>query len=248
MLQHPTIERLHELGLIGMCESLQQLADNPQTKTLDHLEWLGILLEHETTRRQQRRFELRARAAKLGHPASVEDVDYRAVRGLDRKLFLMLTGCDWIRERRHCLVVGPSGIGKSWLACALGFSACRENFSVLYQRMPRLFAAVALARGDGRYAKLMRQLARVRLLILDDWGPEPMLPEQQRDLLEIVEDRYNRGSLIITSQLPIDRWYELISNPTLADSILDRIVHNAYRLELAGESLRKQRGLRALAK
>jgi DNA replication protein DnaC len=138
-------------------------------------------------------------------------------------------------------VVGSCGVGKSWLACALGFKACRENLSVLYQRVPRLFALLALGRGDGRYAKLMRQLGRVDLLILDDWGPEPLLPEQQRDLLEIVEDRYNAGSLIITSQLPVDRWYELVGNPTLADAILDRIVHNAYRVELSGESLRKPR-------
>ena len=141
-------------------------------------------------------------------------------------------------------VVSSAGIGKSWLACALGFKACRENFTVLYHRLPRLFAALALARGDGRYNKLMRQLARVRLLIIDDWGPEPMLPDQQRDLLEIVEDRYNRGSLIITSQLPVDRWHELIANPTLADAILDRIIHNAYRFDLTGESMRKQRGLK----
>jgi DNA replication protein DnaC len=152
-----------------------------------------------------------------------------------------LAGCDWIRERRHCLLTGPAGVGKSWLACALGYKACRENLSVLYQRVPRLFAALALARGDGRYAKLLRQLARVDLLILDDWGPEPLLAEQQRDLLEIVEDRYNAGSLIITSQVPIDRWYEIAANPTLADAILDRIMHNSHRIELKGESLRKQR-------
>jgi DNA replication protein DnaC len=152
-----------------------------------------------------------------------------------------LAGCDWVREHRHCLLTGPCGVGKSWLACALGYKACRENLSVLYHRVPRLFALLSLARGDGRYAKMMRQLGRVDPLILDDWGPEPLLPEQQRDLLEIVEDRYNAGSLIITSQLPVDRWYELVGNPTLADAILDRIVHNAYRVELSGESLRKQR-------
>ncbi len=170
-----------------------------------------------------------------------EDVDYRTPRGLDRTLFLKLVGCDWIKERRHCLLTGPAGVGKSWLACALGYKACRENLSVLYQRVPRLFAALALARGDGRYAKLLKQLARVDLLILDDWGPEPLLPDQQRDLLEIVEDRYSAGSLIITSQVPIDRWYEIVGNPTLADAILDRILHNAHRIELKGESLRKQR-------
>jgi DNA replication protein DnaC len=241
LLQHPTIDRLRELGLEGMAKNLRDLADNPETKALDHLEWLGILIEHEMTRRQQKRFEARARTAKLRHLASVEDVNYRAARGLDRALFLKLASCDWIREHRHCLLTGPTGVGKSWLACALGYKACRENLPVLYQRVPRLFAALALARGDGRYTRLMRQLGRVSLLILDDWGPEPLLPEQQRDLLEIVEDRYNAGSLVITSQLPVDRWYEIVGNPTLADAILDRIIHNAYRIELSGESLRKQR-------
>ncbi len=158
-------------------------------------------------------------------------------------MFLKLACCDWIRERHHCLLTGPAGVGKSWLACSLGYKACRENLSVLYQRMPRLLTALALARGDGRYAKLLKQLARVDLLILDDWGPEPLLAEQQRDLLEIVEDRYNAGSLIITSQVPIDHWYEIVSNPTLADAILDRIIHNAHWIELRGESLRKQRAV-----
>jgi DNA replication protein DnaC len=180
----------------------------------------------------------RAKAAKLRHLAAVEDVDYRTPRGLDRAMFLKLASCDWIRERRHCLLTGPAGVGKSWLACALGYKACRENLSVFYQRVPRLFAALALARGDGRYARLLKQLARVDLLILDDWGPEPLLAEQQRDLLEIVEDRYSAGSLIITSQVPIDRWYEIVGNPTLADAILDRFIHNAHRIELKGESLR----------
>jgi len=158
------------------------------------------------------------KAAKLRHLAAVEDVDYRTPRGLDRAMFLKLASCDWIRERRHCLLTGPSGVGKSWLACALGYKACRENLSVFYQRVPRLFAALALARGDGRYARLLK-----------------------RDLLEIVEDHYNAGSLIITSQVPIDRWHDIVGNPTLADAILDRIVHNAHRIELKGESLRKQR-------
>ena len=154
------------------------------------------------TLRRQKRFETRARAARLRHPASIEDVDYRAHRGLDRASFLKLAACDWIRTRRNLLITGPCGVGKSWLSCALGHKACREDLSVLYYRVPRLFAALALARGDGRYGKLLRQLARVNLLVLDDWGPEPLLPEQARDLLEIVEDRYDAGSLLITSQLP----------------------------------------------
>ena len=241
MLHHPTLDRLRDLGLEGMAKGFRDLAANPESNALDHADWLGLLVEQETTLRQQKRFEARARTAKLRHAASVEDVDFKAARGLDRTQFLRLTSCDWIREHRHCLITGPCGVGKSWLACALGDKACRDNLSVLYQRCSRLFAAIALARGDGRYARLMRQLARVDLLILDDWGPEPLLAEQRRDLLEIVEDRYNSGSMIITSQVPVDRWYEIVGNPTLADAILDRIIHNAHRIALKGESLRKLR-------
>ena len=214
MLTHPTLDLLADLGLHGMAKGFRDLADNPEGATLGHAEWLGILLERESTLRQQKRFESRAKAAKLRHLAAVEDVDYRTPRGLDRAMFLKLASCDWIRERRHCLLTGPSGVGKSWLACALGHKACRENLSVFYQRVPRLFAALALARGDGRYARVLKQLARVDLLILDDWGPEPLIAEQQRDLLEIVEDRYNAGSLIITSQVPIELWHEHIGKPS----------------------------------
>jgi DNA replication protein DnaC len=241
MLDHPTLDLLHELGLHGMAHGFRELAQNPEAGHLQHGEWLAILLEHEATLRRQKRFEARARTARLRHPASVEDIDYHAQRGLDRVLLLKLCGCDWIRQHHNLLVTGPTGIGKSWIACALGHKACRENLSVLYQRVPRLMAALALARGDGRYAKLLRSLARVNLLILDDWGPEPLGAEQRRDLLEIVEDRYDSGSLLITSQLPIARWYELIGDPTLADAILDRVIHNAYRIELSGDSLRKRR-------
>lgn len=241
MLNHPTLDRLTELGLDGMAKGFQELEANPESRALEHAEWLGLLVEQEMTLRQQRRFAARARTAKLRHAATIEDVDYRTPRGLDRTMFLRLGACDWIREHRHCLITGPCGAGKSWLACALGDKACRENLSVLYQRSPRLFASLALARGDGRYARLMRQFARVDLLIIDDWGPEPLTAEQRRDLLEIVEDRYQTGSLIITSQVPVERWYEIVGDPTLADAILDRLVHNAHRIELKGESLRKKR-------
>ncbi len=164
MLNHPTLDLMHDLGLHGMAKGFRDLVENPEGQALGHAEWLGILLERESTLRQQKRFESRAKSAKLRHLAAVEDVDYRTPRGLDRAVFLKLVGCDWIRERRHCLLTGPAGVGKSWLACALGYKACRENLSVLYQRVPRLFAALALARGDGRYAKLLKQLARVDLV------------------------------------------------------------------------------------
>ena len=241
MLVHPTLDLLADLGLHGMSKAFQELEVQPETKALEHAEWLALLLEREMTLRRQKRFEARARAARLRHQASVEDVDFRAARGLDRNLFLQLASCTWVRARHGLLLTGPTGVGKSWLACALGHKACREDLSVAYHRAPRLFAALALARGDGRYGKLLRGLARVDLLILDDWGPEKLDDQQRRDLLEIVEDRHERRSIIVTSQVPVDRWYEIVGNPTIADAILDRLLHNAYRIELTGESLRKRR-------
>jgi DNA replication protein DnaC len=241
MLAHPTLDQLNALGLYGLAKGFKELENKAEARGLDHAEWLGLLLEYELTLRRQKQFETRARVARLRHPASVEDVNYQIPRGLDRALFLKLAACDWIAERRNLLLTGASGLGKSWRACALGHKACRENLSVLYTRAPRLFADLAIAHGDARYARLLRSLARVKLLILDDWGPETLTPDQARDLLEIVEDRYDKGSLIITSQVPVDRWHDLIGVPTLADAILDRVIHNAYRIDLAGESLRKRR-------
>jgi DNA replication protein DnaC len=241
MLAHPTLDQLNALGLYGLAKGFKDLEHKPEARGLDHAEWLGLLLEYETTLRRQKQFEARARAAKLRHGASVEDIDYQNPRGLDRALFLKLAACDWIAERRNLLITGAAGLGKSWLACAFGHKACRENISVLYVRVPRLFADLAVVHGSPGYARLLRTLARVKLLILDDWGPEALNANQARDLLEIVEDRYDKGSIVITSQIPVDRWHDLIGVPTLADAVLDRVIHNAYRIELAGESLRKRR-------
>jgi len=243
LLKHPTLDQLHALGLHGMAKAFVEIAAASEAEGLGHHEWLGLLLDREASWRRDKRLTARLRYAKLRQQASVEDVDYRAARGLDRALFRKLASCEWIRTRRNLIITGPCGVGKSWLACALGYKACKEDFSVLYHRIPRLFAALALARGDGRYAKLLRALARVKLLILDDWGPETLSPEQARDLLEIVEDRYDAGSILLTSQVPINRWHDIIGNPTLADAILDRIIHSAYKIELAGESMRKRRML-----
>ena len=240
MLTHPTLDLLQKLGLHGMAKGFKELERQPEVTGLAHAEWLALLLEHETTQRRQRRFETRARAAKLRQSASIEDVDYRAARGLDRGLFLKLAGCDWIRSRHNLLITGPCGVGKSWLACALGQKACREDLSTAYHRVPRLFSTLAMARADGRYARTLRQIAKVDLLILDDWGPETLTADQRRDLLEIIDDRHEMRSVIITSQVPVEQWYEIIGNPTIADAVLDRLVHNAYRIELTGESLRKK--------
>ena len=239
MLTHPTLDQLHQLGLAGMAQAFAELQADPQAAALTHAEWLGLLLDRETTGRQDRRLKARLRYARLRHHATVEDVDYRAPRGLDRAFFQKLAAGDWIAVPQNLIIEGPTGVGKSWLACALGHKACRDNRSVLYQRIPRLFADLALGRGDGRYPRLMRALGGVKLLILDDWGLEPLGPDQRRDLLEILEERYGRGATLITSQIPVDRWHEIIGDPTLADAILDRIIHNAHRLNLRGDSLRK---------
>ena len=240
MLTHPTLDQLQQLGLAGMARAFTELEANPGSAELSHAEWLALLLDREATERHDRRLRARLRYARLRHQAVVEDVDYRAPRGLDRTLFQNLAGGRWIEEAPNLIIEGPTGVGKSWLACALGHKACRDNRSVLYQRIPKMFTDLALARGDGRYPRLMRALGGVKLLILDDWGLEPLGPEQRRDLLEIVEERYGRGATLITSQIPVDRWHALIGEPTLADAILDRIVHNAHRLQLRGESLRKK--------
>lgn len=241
MLSHPTLDTLYELGLHGCAKGFKELEANPSAASLSHAEWLAILLENEATLRRNRRFETREKRARLRQNATVEDVDYRTNRGLDKKFFMQLTNCEWIRAHRHVIFTGKTGLGKSWLACALGHKACREDISVLYQRAPRMFTALDLARGDGRYAKVLASLNRASLLIIDDFGTEPLAPDHRRDLLEIVEDRTGRGSLVITSQVPVNRWHEVIGDPTLADAILDRIIHAAYRIELDGDSMRKPR-------
>ena len=181
----------------------------------------------------------------LRQQASIEDVDYRSPRGLDRAVFQKLADGAWIDAHDNLALVGPSGVGKSWLACAIGHKACRDNRSVLYHRWPKLCEDLALARGDGRHPRMLKSLGRADLLILDDWGLEPLDASARHDLLEILEERYGRRSTIVTSQLPVDCWHQTIGDPTYADAILDRLVHNAHRIELTGESLRRARGKQA---
>lgn len=241
MLTHPTLDQLHTLGLFGMAKAFSEILASGEEKPLSHPEWLALLLERETSWRHDKRFTARLRYAKLRQQACVEDVDYRSARGLDRALFQKLAGGQWIDDHDNLVVTGPTGVGKSWLAQALGHTACRGNRSVLYQRAPRLFAELALARGDGRHPRLLRSLGRVDLLIFDDWGLEPLDAMARHDLLEILEERYGRRSTIVTSQLPVEKWHQIIGDPTYADATLDRLLHNAHRLELTGESLRKIR-------
>ena len=246
MLIHPTVERLRALGLSAMADALLELQNSPEAAEPPHADWLGVLIDREATARDNRRLARRLQVAKLRQAAVIENVDYRTPRGLDRSLFQKLATGQWIRERQHLVITGPTGTGKSWLACALGHKACRDGVSVLYKRTPRLFADLAQARGEGRLGRVLSTIERMQLLILDDWGPEPLSAEQRRDLLEIVEDRYDKGSLLITSQLPVGRWHDVISDPTLADAILDRILHNAHRIELKGKSLRRRSPERSL--
>ena len=240
MLDHPTHDQLRALKLDGMADAFADLQARDDVSDLSHAEWLGLLIDREAASRATRKFQSRMRAAKLRHVgASIEDVDYRTPRKLDKALFKQLATGKWIDDHQGLLVTDPCGVGKTWLVCALGQKACRDGKTVSYHRLPRLFTELELAHGDGRFPRLFRQLVRADLLILDDWGPDRLTAPQRRDLMEIVEDRYATGSTVITSQLPVETWHDVIDEPTFADAILDRLIHNAHRLQLDGPSLRK---------
>ena len=241
MLTHPTLERLHQLKLTGMARALSEQLASPEADGLTFLERLGLLVDREETDRETRRLVNRLRQAHLREQATIEDLDFRHPRGLDKALVLSLADGDWLRRHRNVLVTGPTGTGKTYLGCALAHQACREGFSARYVRLPRLLAELALGRGDGRYGKFLLALAKTDLLVLDDFGLAPFVDTERHDLLEILEERHGRRSTLVTSQLPVSSWHAALADPTLADAILDRLVHNAYKLELKGESLRKGR-------
>ena len=232
MLNHPTLDKLQDLRFTGMAKALTEQMALPDIEELSFEERLGLLVDREVTEREDRRLTTRLRQAKLKQNACIEDIDFKQSRGLDKSLILDLAQCQWIKRHLNLLITGPTGVGKTWVACALAQKACREGFTSLYLRLPRLLQELPIAKGDGTYTRLLTRLAKVDVLILDDWGLSKLIAEQRRDLLEILEDRHDNRSTIVTSQLPLDQWHHIIGDPTLADAILDRLVHNAYKINL----------------
>jgi DNA replication protein DnaC len=238
MLNNPTIEKLKSLKLTGMVKALEEQMAMTGISELDFFERLSLMVDREIMERENRRLKTRLKSAKLRQSACVEDIDYRRSRGVDRSLIASLASCGWIGSK-NVIITGATGVGKTYIGCALAQKAMREGFSAIYKRTPRLLRELALARGDGSYPRILNSLAKADLLVLDDWGITPFTGDQDRDLLEIIEDRHGLRSTIITSQVPVDSWHPLMTNPTVADAILDRLVHNAYRITLTGESMRR---------
>jgi DNA replication protein DnaC len=240
MLSHPTLDKLHELKLTGMVHALSDQMQMPDITDLSFEERLGLLVDREITERDNRRLKSRLQRAKLRQSACIEDLDYRHPRGLDKSLMTRLAQCQWLREHLNILLTGPTGIGKTWITCALGQTACRQGFTTLYLRLPRFLQDLAIAKVDGRYGKLMTTLSKIDLLLMDDFGLAPLRDEHRHDLLEVIEDRHGRRATMVTSQLPLEHWHEAIGDPTLADAILDRLVHSAYQITLKGDSMRQR--------
>jgi len=237
----PTIEKLHSMKLFGMAEAFRRQAEDPETSRLSFEERLALLVDHQWDWRQNKALVRRLQNARFKLNASVEDIDYRHPRRLDRQLIRTLSGSDWVRLHHNLLVTGPCGVGKSYMACALAQKAVRDGFTAFYIRAPRLFRDLAVARADGSFGKLLDRFSRIDVLIVDDWAMAPLADNERRDFLEICDDRYSIRSTVLTSQVPISHWHDQIGDPTVADSILDRLVHNAHRIELAGASMRKSK-------
>jgi len=240
MLWQQTLEKMREMKLRGMLKGAEEQESSTGYKKMSFEDRLGHLVDHEHLERENRRLSARLRQAKFRQQATMEDVDFKYRRNLVRSQFMEFGKCRWIKEHKNIILTGPSGVGKSYLACAIGNKACLEGYKVQYIRVPRFLTELMIGKGDGSYLKMMKALSRVDVLILDDWGIAKLTDEQRKEFLEVMEDRYELKSTIITSQIPVKNWHDVIGDSTIADAILDRIVHNAYRIELNGESMRKK--------
>ena len=241
MLNHPTLDQLKTMRLTGMAQAFEEQLHDSNVDALSFDDRLAFLVEREHTLRANRQLANRLRRAKLKLQATLEDLDNQPKRGLDKSLIRELGLSRFIKEHLNVLITGPTGVGKTFIACAIAHAACRNGFTARYLRLPRLLQDFIIARADGSYHKFLMQLAKTDLIILDDWGLAPLNPEQRRDLLDILDDRHATRSTIVTSQMPVKQWHDIIGDPTLADAILDRLVHNAYNINLKGESMRKKR-------
>jgi len=236
-----TLDQLYALRLTGMAEALEEQMRLSDISSLTFDERFALLLEREITIRDDRRLTRLLRAAKLAIQAAMEDIDFRSPRGLDRSVILRLGACQWIHEHDNVMISGATGTGKSYLACALGHSACRHGLTTRYYRFSRLLGQLALARADGSYVRLLDRLAKTQRLILDDFGLAPLTDPERRDLLEVLEDRYGQRATLLTSQLPFDHWHAVVGDATFADAILDRVIHNAHKITLKGPSMRRKK-------
>jgi DNA replication protein DnaC len=242
MTSEQTIEKLYDLKLGAMAEAFRDMLGRPDQGQLSFAERFGLLVDHEWLRREENRLTRRLKAARLKAPATVEEIDLHTPRGLDRQVFLALVGGDYLRNHHNLVISGATGVGKTFLACALADKACRDGFAARYYRLPRLCFELALARADGSYLKLLAGLAKTDLLILDDWGIAPLEGQAQHDLLEVIDDRAQSRSTLVASQVPPGEWHRLFTDPTVADAVLDRLLHNAVRIDLKGGSMRKKTG------
>ena len=241
MLKQPTIEKLNAMGLTAMAQAFTEQLNCPDMAALTFEERFGLLVDQQMTAIENRRMRNRLKNARLRLSASIEDLDFKSGRSLDRSTIMSLAQNQWVKSHHNILVTGPTGAGKSYLACALAQKACRDGHTTLYQRLPKLLQDIAISRLDGRYNKIMATIVKCEILILDDLLISPLSLNDQKELLEIIEERYDRKATIVTSQLPIKAWHDAMQDKTLADAILDRLVHNAYKLELKGESMRRKK-------
>jgi DNA replication protein DnaC len=241
VLNQQTMSILHSLKLFGMARSLEERLSDSKAASLSHDEFVGLLVQDERLYRDNLRLHRLLKKAKLRQEASLEDIDYGVSRGLSQQVILELANPQWIPAHRNVLVTGPTGVGKSYIACALGNAAARAGYTVLYMRAPRLFESLQQSRGDGSHLKALTRLSRVQLLIIDDFLLTQLADNERRDLLEVIEDRYQVGATVIASQCPIKDWHPNIGDPTLADAICDRLLHNAYKIEMKGDSMRTKK-------